>query len=339
MSRQQKIVIGFSAIFFLLLALTFAARCQTITTYTGSYTGNATDNRTITVTDLAAAGKSVMVIVKGTAAQHGVWRTSAHTGDASSHFYNVADKANAIQSFSSTGFVVGDDATVNAAATTYYYIAVVADPSYMVCTTYTGTGSQTNITTTIPDIGLAIIKQTGAQTGAWRTSVMGTDSSTVFSGSVFTNLINVFGSNYITIGNGANVNSAAATYYLVYFKNGGFLSVFRYTGNATDNRNISFGKTLISPGFVLISKNAGASANVFTTTDLNSDKTMLVNNTATIYTNMLQNFTTTDLNVGTHTLVNANAVFYWGFALGNFTEAATDGGYPEYSKSSGFKKW
>lgn len=310
-----------------LLILTIGLYAQSFDTYTGTYTGSGGDDSTIVVANLTPAGKHTVVIVKGVSADLAVWRSSAHVGDVSSRFYQTADGANAIQSFSSTGFVIGTDATVNTKDAVYHYAVVLADTSLMYCRSYTGNGTTQNVSVPITDIGLAWIKNPGAVVGVWRSSVFGTDSTTIFSGGMATTSINSFGSGTVNIENGAAVNTNAVVYHLVVFANSPAIANVRYKGDGNDNRDIALGKTLTGQAFVLNSKEAASSANTITTAELNSDKTLLLSATATVYTNMLQAFTATAVNIGAHVLVNASGVRYYMSVFGDYTTlvpASTD---------------
>jgi len=327
-------------VFFLLFS--FIVYAQNFDIYTGNYTGSGGDDSTIVVnggTDLTASGKHALVIVKGAVAQYAVWRGSAHVGDVSSRFYNIADGANAIQAFNSTGFQIGTDATVNTKDAAYYYIVMLADTSLMYCTTYAGNGTGQNVSVPISDIGMAWIKRTTAIIGCWRTNVFGTDSTALFSGNVITDGINAFGSGTVNVEVNLCVNESAGSYYLVVFKNAPFLAAFRYVGTGVDNLEISFGKTLTNTAFCFNCRETNASSNTFTTTELNSDKTLLVLNNATVFTNMLQSFTNSSVNIGSHGLINTIDVRYYMFAVGDYQTPAAEGiniysnnftGFPEF---------
>lgn len=85
----------------------------------GSYTGNGTDNRTIT---LAADFTPAYVIVKGDAAVTAAARFGT-AGDASQTATDV-NAANMIQAFGAGTFQVGTDSRVNQNGVTYYYLAI-----------------------------------------------------------------------------------------------------------------------------------------------------------------------------------------------------------------------
>lgn len=84
---------------------------------TGSYTENATDNRTITGLGFQP---DVVIIKASDAAQEAVMRTSSMSGDLSKPMGEAtALTANLIQSLDAGGFTIGNDARVNNNTTTY----------------------------------------------------------------------------------------------------------------------------------------------------------------------------------------------------------------------------
>lgn len=89
----------------------------------GSYVGNGSDNRNITLSGFS--GTPDLVLVLGDTAQPTAWRTSAMSGD-SSQTFGTSLTTNIIQAFGSGNFQVGTSAIVNTATATptYYYLAL-----------------------------------------------------------------------------------------------------------------------------------------------------------------------------------------------------------------------
>jgi len=105
----------------------------------GSYAGNGTSK---SITGLGFSPEYAMVLPD--AAQAAVQRMSAMTRT----FTFGADTGitTGITSLDSDGFSVGNSATVNSSATTYYYVAWNQDIDEMKTTSYTGTGSSQSVT-------------------------------------------------------------------------------------------------------------------------------------------------------------------------------------------------
>ena len=109
---------------------------------TGSYTGNAADNRAIT-----AGFQPDLVIVKARHRQSGVARSSTMTGDASKPLDGTAALATLIQSLTATGFTLGTNAQVNPNGPTYHWTAFKARSGALKVGTYTGNGAATQAVT------------------------------------------------------------------------------------------------------------------------------------------------------------------------------------------------
>ena len=106
---------------------------------TGSYVGNAVDNRAINTVGFTPD----LVIVKSRAAGLGVARTSTMAGDVSKSLGNAqALAANRIQSLTATGFTIGTQNTVNANGTTYSWVAFRTCAGTMSVGSYTGNGAR-----------------------------------------------------------------------------------------------------------------------------------------------------------------------------------------------------
>lgn len=85
----------------------------------GTYTGNATDDRAITV-----GFQPDWVIVKnGSTTNPAILRTTSFVGDSSASLANSSPAADQIQSFTSTGFTVGTAAHVNGSGNTFWWVA------------------------------------------------------------------------------------------------------------------------------------------------------------------------------------------------------------------------
>jgi concanavalin A-like lectin/glucanase superfamily protein len=107
----------------------------------GTYTGNGSDDRDITISP-AFSPQMVWIHYTAGVTQSGVWRSTAHTGDDASKFAaSTANLANAIQGFHAAGFTVGTDGTTNTNTATYAYVAFKAVTDYNDTGTFTGDGS------------------------------------------------------------------------------------------------------------------------------------------------------------------------------------------------------
>lgn len=217
--------------------------------FTGSYTGNGTDNHAITGVGFLPD----LVLIKGGAVnrqshfkitQHGTNESIAIRSDASS----VTD---AIKTLDSDGFTLGVSSNVNTSAETFYYLAVKDDGNGDFKTgTYTGDNTDG---LAITGLGFqpcfVLIKSNASILGAMKFAGQ-TDTSMVYDGGDDRiDLIVSLDANGFTVNNGSGsganiVNINAVTHYYFAFKAvANYITAFQYAGNSTDNRDIT------TPGF------------------------------------------------------------------------------------------
>jgi hypothetical protein len=202
---------------------------------TGSYTGNGSNGRAISV-----GFQPDVVIVKSMAATEAVTRTSTMSGDASKPFATaVAFQANYIESLTTTGFTVGTDSRVNAATTTYHWVAFKANAQAMRVGSYSGNGTSQSFTGFGFSPELVIVFGNNAQRPVLRANGMSrTFRLDTATGS--TTGVTAFGADGFSVGNSAEVNSFGVAYHYVAFNDvADSIDVGSYTGNGSDNRDIT----------------------------------------------------------------------------------------------------
>ena len=161
----------------------------------GTYTGNATDNRNIAgvgfVPDFvflknanAATAVSAMYSVKES------------YGDSSYYFTDTANLVDSIQALQTDGFQVGINSTSNGSGNSIFYAAFGGSAAHSSSGTFqmsTGSYTGTAALLTVNDLGFApdlvVIKGNTTQAGAFRTRMMGGDS-TAYLDSATANFIN-----------------------------------------------------------------------------------------------------------------------------------------------------
>lgn len=180
---------------------------------TGSYTGNASDGRDISIGDTWTPD---FVNVKRGATSVATMRTSEHSGD-SSQSWNGLSGTNRIQAFGAGTFQVGTDVTVNANSgnTDYYWFALRDYAAVMETFTYAGDTNDNRDIATLgftPDAFVATkgINQNAA--GMVRFAGHTGDESQNINGSTSAGIIQAFITNGIQVGNSGNANSSGATY-------------------------------------------------------------------------------------------------------------------------------
>jgi hypothetical protein len=179
----------------------------------GSYTGNGTDNRSIT----GVGFPPDYVIVMSSAANKTLHRSSATAADESLFFSADAAVANAIQRLQVDGFEVGTSGAVNTTGVVYHYIAWRA--RRMAVGSYIGDAIDNRSITGIggqPVYVIVKIKNTTAQ-GYHRTATVIGDLTLRFNDTTVSNGIQAFEPDGFQIGTGGGVNTKGSAYFWIAF--------------------------------------------------------------------------------------------------------------------------
>lgn len=278
----------------------------------GTYSGNGTDNRGIT----GVGFQPEFVFIKG-GSQIAVMRSASMAGDVSKAVIGTtALEANLIQSLDSDGFTLGNDARVNAAATTYYYLAIAdSGSSDFNEGTYTGDGSDGRSISGAgfqPD--MAIVISEGANRTYWTSveQLSTADRSQRFDSTVLTDRIQALEADGFQVGTAAEVNTNTVNYYWVAFKKvTGFFNIVEYTGDGNDDRSIS--GVGFTPDFALTqTQNLSAQNAAVRFKDHVGDSSALVGANADA-ANRIQAFESDGIQLGTTTQVNGSGPIYTAF--------------------------
>lgn len=274
----------------------------------GSYTGNGSDNRSITGLGFAPS----MVLVKEAGGSDGILRLSTMSGDQSGPLDDEGYVSNAIQSLESDGFQVGTEEGVNESGSTYYWFAVEHAAGESTALRYTGDGTDNRSITGVSfPLDTVIVKGNGEKKAHARSSVMTGDTSIpLVSSGTKPDVIQAFESTGFQVGTDQGANKSGRTYDAwVLRAAAGTLAVGSYTGSGADNRSIT--GLGFSPSVVLV-KRDGASAGVFRTTAHAGDLTSSL--AGSTLANVLQALESDGFQVGTDASVNQNASTYYWFA-------------------------
>lgn len=310
----------------------------------GTYSGNATDNRSITGAGFAPS----MVMVKNatsvtTANRNPVMLTPEAYGDNAMYVGSAtANLTNAIQALQSDGFQVGTAAQTNETSATLYWVAFGGAASYstsgsfdMDVGSYTGNGTNQSITGLGFKPDLVIIKDNATNVAVFRTSLMTGDSTAHLASATanFTGGITTLNSDGFSVGTAAQTNASGGTYHWQAFGNAfnpydgtgaSDFAIGAYYGNGIDNRNIT--RLPFQPNMVTI-KRSGASAGAWRSSALAGDLTAFFGATAET-ANYIQSLTSDGFQIGTNAAVNtaANINYWFAFKNGpNFTVNSYNG--------------
>jgi hypothetical protein len=270
----------------------------------GTYTGNGADNRQITGLGFAPD----MVIVKANNTQNAVLRSYLVAGDLTKDVIDGSFAANRIQSLDDEGFTVGTDARVNSNGVQYHWIAWVAGAGQMTFGLYTGDGTAGR---QITDLGFSpdfVIIANTTNEAVFRNSAAATSSN--FDATSNAGWIAAMGTDGFTVGNDARVNANGVGYgFVAWNEAAGVMDVGSYTGNGSDNRNIT--GVGFQPEYVLVQRSA---TGYNTSQHPNSigaatDSTLFFDNQAAV-PNHIQALQADGFQLGSHTNVNENGGTY-----------------------------
>jgi hypothetical protein len=154
-----------------------------------------------------------LITIKGDTAQEGVFRTSSHTGDLSSHFSATAEAANIIQSISANSFQVGTNTKVNASGIINDYFTFKTGSNFAVGS-YNGNGAARDITVGFQPDYIWIKDPTASNTGISRSSDQAGDGGLPFPALAnVTNTITAIISTGFSLGTSGYVNTNAVNDY------------------------------------------------------------------------------------------------------------------------------
>ena len=285
---------------------------MSLTVKLGSYTGNGSSQSVNTGSDLTVG--NVCLFVKGgsqimqvTTAEMGTDKTQNVTGE--------TPASGRITALSATGFSVGSNAKVNSNGVTYHYLAL-SDSTGSDMNTFTYAGNATgprDLTTPGWQPTLGMWWDDLGDTGGFRTGEMATDSWTDFNGvGVLTDRVLAIISTGFTVSFRNEVNGTGRNYYCVALKDTASLfDTFTYTGNGSDDRNLS---SLVSftPEWALTKGGTNIAAVRFK--NESGDNSFLVDATGEA-ANRIQSFISGGMQVGTAANVNTNTTTYYGLAF------------------------
>jgi hypothetical protein len=202
---------------------------------TGSYTGDATDNRAIT----GLPFQPDVVIIKGDTIQGAVMRTSTMVGDATKPMVGPNPlTADLIQSLDPSGFTIGAGLRVNTIAATYYWIAFKVGAG-MKLGSYTGNGTSQSITGLGFSPEYAIVLSEGLNQTVQRSS--GMTSSFQFDADLgAADRITSLDADGFSVGASDQVNTSGTKYhYLAWNDLAGSTHMSSYAGDGVDSRSIT----------------------------------------------------------------------------------------------------
>lgn len=287
---------------------------------TGYYIGNGATRSIIGL----GFQPDIVFIKSDTTAGQTILKTKDMSGDSTAYLSGAtANFTGGVTSLDSDGFTLGTNAQVNSASVVYQWVAILSNGASNISVgTYTGNGSDNRDITGLgfqPD--MVIVKGNTTQLGVWKSSLMASEKNEYFSASaeLTADGIQSLSADGFQLGTNATVNSNAIVYYYIALKNvAGFFNVGTYTGNNTDNREIT--GVGFKPNFVFV-KQASTQVAIMRTDMEYGDKSLAFTATAQA-ADQIQALSTDGFQVGL-TNVNTNATVYYYAAFGGYTASYT----------------
>jgi hypothetical protein len=216
-----------------------------------------------------------------------------------------------VQSFTSDGFVLGTNSPVNASGQTYHWVAMKAGTNVAIGT-YTGNGADNR---NISGVGFQpswVITMADGGEDVFRPGLLSGDASfTLSSTAQLSNRIQAVLPDGFQVGSHADVNASGTAYYYIAFASTAQAVTGTYTGDNSDNRDIT--GIGINPAFLWV-KRSVATTSVWRTNAVSGDKTLYWQASSPT-ANRIQALIIDGFQVGTDPQVNVTAQPYYYLAL------------------------
>lgn len=299
----------------MLIVLALASPAHAIQVVTGSYTGNGTDNNSIVISP-ACQPKAVFV-KRNSAAVELTARFDSMGANESKHVTGTSLLTTGIKTLDASGFTLGTASTTNGSGVTHYYVAI-CDNGAADFSTDSWSGDNTDnrdITLTdatfTPEVVLILASGAGVQSWRGANSHSGDSASRLNTLSTSqANEIQSFASGSFQVGSG--LNATGTTYYSVALKASAGVSSGSFTGNTSDDRDIT---AIANPEFVLI-KGDSTTAEPSHRFGIAGDASWCSADASAA--NIIQALSSTGFQVGTNTCANENTVTMRWFAIADF---------------------
>lgn len=306
-------------LFLILLACPLQAHA--IQVVTGSYTGNGTDNTDITI---SPACQPVAVFVKRDNAANEMHArfSSMATGTSKSVTDATAEVTTAIKQFNANGFRLGTHTSVNNSGSTHYYVAICDNGAGDISVdTWTGNATDNrNISLTggsfTPEVVIILRSNNGVE--YWRGATSHTGDSAAETNVLDSNspdAIQSFSAGQFQVGTLANANTIV--FYSLALKASSGVASGVFTGNATDNRDIS---TIANPKFVLLKGDSLTNKPAYKF-GISGDAAWCGANASAA--DIIQSLQAGGFQVGTNACANENAIGMPWFAITDFVATSS----------------
>lgn len=307
---------------------------------TGYYIGNGS---TQTIGNLGFT-PNLVIIKSDSNVGTGVFKTSAMPTNTTGYFAATALDTSSMITFSADNFAVSSSTVVNGANSRYTYTAFggsdcTASGTFCVGT-YTGNGSNPRLINTGFQPVAAIVKRSTAVAASFRTKDMAANYGQYFTTAAqVTNggLFSTISSNGFNVGSAVNNVSSGVYYYAAFKEVSGIMQTGTYSGNGSDNRNITGFGGGSTPSLVIVkNSNSSTTANrnpVMSQTHSYGDQSSFMSTATATEINMIQALQGGGFQVGSGVRANQNGNAHFWMAWGG--EPALPQGDGTFSMATG----
>lgn len=301
-------------ILFIAILFLFASYADAMQVTSGTFSGNGTSQG---ITGAGFLPELVIVWDTTTAGAGGdeAASKSSSMGASDTIISDAGVVTNCMTSLDSDGFSVGGNSRCNANGQTFRYVAFDDNGTDFFTGSYTGDGGTTKAITGVgfqPVFGMT-----------WRAAAPGEQQPSIKfnsfpangskpsgGGAQQTDRIRTFDADGFTVGNDVDINTLNDVYHYAMWASGDGIQQSSYTGNSTDNRDIS---TNFTPEFLFVMDEASTDVGrcwiyplVNTTTDDSRAWSSTPNGA-----NRIQAIGTSNFQVGTHAETNTTGTYHW----------------------------
>ncbi len=303
-------------LFLILAYCLLSSQAWAIQVVSGSYVGDGTDDRNIVISP--PCQPKAVFIKRDVATSNGIVLFASMGANNSGRFTSTTQGgSDQIQQFNSDGFQVGTSVVVNALGATIYYTALCDNGvNDFAEGTYSGTNADDRNIVTSPAFSpeLVMVMPSSTQAVTWRgaTSHSGDAASRINSAAgEGANYLQAFNADGFQVGVSNNVTGT--TYYYIALKASAGVATGTFTGNTSDNRDIT---TNLLPKLIFIKGDSTTKGIGYRFGSNTGDASFcLVDASAA---NIIQAFAATTFQVGTASCANENTVAMRWFALTDF---------------------
>lgn len=285
---------------------------------TGYYMGSGAAGHTIS--GLGFQPQLIFIKAGNLSTQYTAYKTSAMPANTTGSFGSVADSTTTDITFTADGFSLSAQTNVNAANILYTWTAFTGSDCTTTGTfcvgTYTGNGTATRSITTVGFRPTIAVNKRANAAPYFMTKSMAANYTDFFGSATAADTTGTYISQLISKGFdvGSNANTNGSVFYFFAFSTSTIVNEGSYTGDGTDNRNIT--GLGFQPSTVMVKNSTSATTSnrrsLMSNIQNNGDDASFIGDAAANITDAVQALQSDGFQIGTNGTVNeTGATMYW----------------------------